>query len=82
MLRRLQINSPSDGRIGPQASRCLLSRLRADFKIGLKRVLIANPQQVLPLAIVAFEAQALGNPKGRDQTSFDLLSTFTGVIAR
>jgi hypothetical protein len=56
--------------------------LRADFKIGLKRVLIANPQQVLPLAIVAFEAQALGNPKGRDQTSFDLLSTFTGVIAR
>ena len=36
---------------------------------------------MFPLAIVAFEAHALGGLKSRNQTSFDLLSTFTRVIA-
>jgi hypothetical protein len=36
---------------------------------------------VLPLAIVALEADPLGNPKCREQASFDLLSAFASVIA-
>jgi hypothetical protein len=39
---------------------------------------IANPEQVLPLVIVAFEAHALGDPKRRDDASLDLLAALSG----
>jgi hypothetical protein len=39
---------------------------------------ISNPQKFLPLANVPLESQALGDPKGRDQASLDLLAAFSG----
>ena len=39
------------------------------------RFLNFDPQQVLPLAIVAFEAHALGDLKTRDDASLDLLAS-------
>jgi hypothetical protein len=40
--------------------------------------LIVNSQQVLPLAKVAVEAHALGDPKRRDDASLDLLAALSG----
>ena len=37
-----------------------------------------NPQQILPLAIVAFEAHAFSYPKRRDQAALDLLAGLPG----
>jgi hypothetical protein len=36
---------------------------------------------MFPLPKVALEAHALGHPKGRDQTSLDLLAAFSRAIA-
>jgi hypothetical protein len=47
----------------------------------LEQFSIANPQQLLPLPQLPFEAQALGDPKGRDYTALDLLAALSGVIA-
>jgi hypothetical protein len=55
-------------------------RVVADFWIGAL-FSIADPQKFLPLAIVAFEPHAFGNPKGRDQASLNLLAALSGVIA-
>ena len=46
------------------------------------QISISNPQQFLPLSKVALEPDALGDLERRDQTSFDLLATFSGMIAR
>ena len=43
---------------------------------------IAHAQQVLPLPKVTLVAHALGDLERREQTSFDLLAAFAGVIAR
>jgi hypothetical protein len=52
-----------------QLSSGLNIRVAADFCIG-RNPSIANPQQVLPLAIFALEAHALGDLKGcHDQVS-------------
>jgi hypothetical protein len=46
---------------------------RAAFRGDIRsRFSIANSQQVLPLAKVAFEPHAFGNPKGREQPTLDL----------
>ena len=49
--------------------------------VGYAIASLVNPQQVLPLAEVTHEAQALGNLKSRDQRSFDLLAAFAGSQA-
>ena len=36
---------------------------------------ISNPEQVLPVAKLAFEAHALGYPEGRDDAPLDLLAS-------
>ena len=48
----------------------------------IAKISISNPQQFLPLAKLALEPDALGDLERRDQTSFDLLAAFAGVIAR
>ena len=48
----------------------------------IAKISISNPQQFLPLAKFALEPDALGDLERRDQTSFDLLAAFAGVIAR
>jgi hypothetical protein len=47
-----------------------------------KRPSIPNPQQLLPLPEVTFEAHAPGNLKRRDQTALDLLAGLPGSLAR
>ena len=42
--------------------------------ILVERFSITNPQQLLPLPDVAFEADASGNLESRDHASLDLLS--------
>ncbi|HEY5769850.1 MAG TPA: hypothetical protein VIS71_08390, partial [Terrimicrobium sp.] len=53
--------------------------LRIDFSLILG--LVQTHEQLLPLPIIAFEAQAGGNPKGRDQATLDLSAAFSGVLA-
>jgi hypothetical protein len=55
-------------------------RVAADFCIG-RNSLVSNPQEFLPLPIVAFEAQTRGNFESRDQASLDLLAAFSRVLA-
>ena len=43
--------------------------------------LIANPQQLLPLGKVTFEAKTLGNLKRRNYTAFNLLAALSSVLA-
>jgi hypothetical protein len=42
---------------------------------------LANSQQVLPLAKLAFEPHALGDLKGRDDAALDLFPTLSGALA-
>jgi hypothetical protein len=44
-------------------------------------VLSLNPQQVLPVAAITLEAQALSDPKGRDHTPLDLRARLAGSFA-
>ena len=43
---------------------------------------ITNPQQVFPLAKIAFEFQALRNLEARDDAPLDLLAGLPGSFAR
>ena len=45
------------------------------------KISIANPHQVFPLSEVAFESQAFGSAKCRDERAFDLLSALAGAVA-
>ncbi len=49
--------------------------------LGNSNFSIANPQKFLPLPEVALEADALGNLKGRDDASLDLLPALSSVLA-
>jgi hypothetical protein len=40
------------------------------------KLLLANPQQLLPLSEVAFKAKALRNLKRRDQAALDVLISY------
>jgi hypothetical protein len=46
------------------------------------RPLFANPQQALPLAKVAFEAQAVRDPEACDDTPLGLLATTFRLFRR
>jgi hypothetical protein len=48
---------------------------------GNCKISIANPHQVFPLSEVAFESQAFGSAKCRDERAFDLLSALAGAVA-
>jgi hypothetical protein len=45
-----------------------------------KQLSISDPQQLLPLPKVAFEAHAFGNLESRDDASLDLLPAFSRSI--
>jgi hypothetical protein len=71
------VNSPN-----PEITRKEIRLIRTVQPIRrIAKISIPNPQKFLPLPNVPLEAQALGNPEGRDQTSLDLLAAFSGVIA-
>jgi hypothetical protein len=42
----------------------------------IAKISISNPQQLLPLAKVVFEAHALGNPEACDDAPLDFLAGF------
>jgi hypothetical protein len=71
-----------------QSKRGQFLDLSSDFRIASysspldgPQLSIADPQQVFPSAKVILEAHALGDLEGRDHTSFDLLSAFSGSLA-
>jgi hypothetical protein len=59
----------------------LLSASKRTFPDSVRLCSIANPQQVLPLVEVAFEAHALGNLEGPDQASLDLFTGLSRTLA-